>query len=67
MNFDSNTIEYEFRIKYGCYPYTYLQRQLENGLTWEKAMAKVQKNIDLVWSEMKLNHKRMEGDIYEKI
>lgn len=52
----SNTIEYAFRVKYGCCPYTYLLRQQENGLSFNSAMGKLQENIDFVWNEMKVNY-----------
>lgn len=52
------TIEYEFRLKYGCYPFDYLSRLLKRGLTRVQAYAKLQENVDGVWKEMKANNKR---------
>lgn len=53
-----NTIEYEFRLKYGCYPFTYYLRQRENGLFHDDALKKVQECIDLVWKNMKYTNSK---------
>lgn len=54
----SQSVEYEFRIKYGCYPFEYVSRLLKRGLIREQAFAKLQENIDKVWYEMKQNYER---------
>lgn len=62
----SNTIEYEFRLKYGCYPYTYLLRQQENGYSFDVSFVKLQENVDAIWEEMKLNHEKFLSDNINK-
>ena len=62
-----NTIEYEFRLKHGCYPYTYLERQLENGLSFNKAIEKLQDNINSVWLDMQINYQRNSVDLYDEL
>lgn len=52
------TIEYEFRLKYGCYPFEYVTRLIDRGFTHGQAYIKLQENLDGVWKEMKLNNKR---------
>lgn len=54
-------IEYEFRLKFGCYPYEYMERQIKNGYSRKQAFDKVQQSIDKVWLEMKLDMERKEN------
>lgn len=58
MKGKQNTVEYEFRVKFGCYPYTYYLRQRDNGLSHNDALNKVRVGIDLVWKNMKYTYSR---------
>lgn len=53
-----NSIEYEFRLRFGCYPFDYYMQQLECGFSKDEAFQRLQKKIDLVWSDMQYTHSK---------
>lgn len=48
-----SSIEKEFRIQYGCYPYEYYIKRRQHNHTSVEAAAKLQAAIDKVWEDMK--------------
>lgn len=57
-NISSGNIEYEFRVKYGCYPELFYFKKLGDGFSTCDAFQEVMKRIEIVWKEMLYNFER---------
>lgn len=55
-------IEYEFRVKYGCYPELFYFKKLGDGLSTRDAFQEVMKRIEIVWKEMLYNFERQKAE-----
>lgn len=55
-------IEYEFRVKYGCYPELFYFKKLGDGLSTRDAFQEVMRRIEIVWKEMLYNLERQKAE-----